>query len=193
MKITLELTGRTPLLCHNVQLADPDNEFAKRLAEITEDRTYKKTEEGRRAMERVEWFGGLYTLNGSGPAIPTANIKRCFNRAATTYKKGTDLNKALQFADLMVPLAYDGPKDLGELYEAPGFRSRLMVRVGQNRVPRVRPQFLQWALVAEGALIEEILDLRMFKNIINLGGEAVGLGDNRGNGYGRFDIALKKA
>jgi hypothetical protein len=169
LKLTLELVGRTPLLCHNVQLADPDNEFAKRLKEITEDKTYKKTDEGRKAMERIEWFGGLYTENGSGPVIPTANIKRCFQRAATTYKKGKDVAKALQFPTLAVPLSYDGPKDLEKLYKKPEHRSRLMVAVGTNKVPRMRPQLPKWSLVTEAMLVEEILDFRMLENMARQG------------------------
>lgn len=193
MRIAIEMTGTTPLLCHNIRLADPDDEFARQLAEITSDRTFKKTEEGRRAMERLEWFGGLYTVNGSGPVMPTANIKRCLARAATTFKKGKDVTKAIHFSDLTTPIAYEGPRDLEKLYEQPEFRSRLMVSVGQQRVPRVRPQFPQWALVGEAELVEEVMDLRLFQTIADLAGRAEGLGDNRSNGYGRFQAKLRKA
>jgi hypothetical protein len=191
-KVTLELTGKTPLLCHNVRLADPDDEFAQRLKEITEDRTFKKTEEGRRAMEKIEWFGSLYTENGSGPMLPTTNIRRCFERAATTYKKGKDVTKSVHFQDVMVPIAYEGPSNINKLWEKPEFRSRLMVRIGQQRVPRCRPQFPRWAVVAEAILIEDVLDFRLFKTIVELAGQAEGLGDNRTNGYGRFDINVAK-
>jgi hypothetical protein len=187
MEVTIELTGTTPLLCHNVRLADPDDEFARRLKEITDDKTYKKTDEGRRAMEEVEWFGSLYTLNGSGPMVPTANIRRRLAKAATTYKKGKDVTKSVHFRDLMVPIAYEGPQDLTKLYKQPEFRSKLMVRVGQQRVPRMRPQFPRWAIVSEAILVEDVLDLRMLKTIIELAGVAEGLGDNRTNGYGRFE------
>lgn len=193
MRIAIEMSGTTPLLCHNIRLADPDDEFARQLAEITSDRTFKKTDEGRRAMERLEWFGGLYTSNGSGPMMPTANIKRCLARAATTYKKGKDVTKAVHFSDLMVPIAYDGPRDVEQLYERAEFRSRLMVSVGQQRVPRVRPQFPQWAVVGEAELVEEVMDLRLFQTITDLAGRAEGLGDNRSNGYGRFEAKIQRA
>ena len=46
MDIKLELTGTTPLLMHNISLADPDNPFVKEIQTYTSKR--KKTEDDRR-------------------------------------------------------------------------------------------------------------------------------------------------
>ncbi len=54
MRVSINLLGTTPLLVHNVQLADPDNTFTKEIAAITSKR--KKTPEDRQAWTWSGWL-----------------------------------------------------------------------------------------------------------------------------------------
>lgn len=189
MKIRFELRGTSPLLCHNAQLADPDNDFSRRIAEITGKR--KKTEEDRKAISRLEWFGGLYVQNGSGPVVPTANIRKCLIEAGKVTKQGKQVGRAIAFGDLHVPIAYEGPRDIEQLSKRDEFYNRASVGIGANRTMRTRPCFPQWAVVADALLLEDIMDLVDLELIVERAGLAEGLGDNRVNGYGRFEGEVK--
>lgn len=186
MYVTIEMVGKTPLLMHNIQLSDPDNEWTKAIAEITKKR--KKTEEDRREIERLEWFGGLILAPGmvEGPAWKTESVRKCFINAGKITKQGTAVARALSFADLYVPLLYDGPRDIQKLWENPVYRNRASVGVGTSRVMRMRPQFFPWSLYISALLLDTVMDLSDLERIVETAGLAEGTGDNRINGYGRF-------
>jgi hypothetical protein len=187
MDVKIELTGLTPLLCHNIVLADPDNAFVQEIGTYTSKR--KRTEDDRRAIERLEWFGGLYVEDGR-PVIPTGNIRKSFIQAGKISKQGTQLARALNFTDLHVPIAYDGPKDLEALFADKSFSNRAAISIRGQRTMRVRPQFPTWALVANALLLEEVMDPDDLRRVAVRAGQAEGLGDNRVNGYGRFSVRV---
>lgn len=185
MRVRIELTGTTTVLCHNIQLSDPDNPFVRQIAEITSKRN--KTEDDRHAVERLEWYGGLYVADGiEGPVMPTTNVRRCLNEAAKISRQGKQVERALFFTDLYVPLTYDGPRDIDRLFDLPEYHNRASVRIGMSRVMRVRPCFPHWAVVAHAELLEDVMDPDDLLRIVERAGLAEGLGDNRRNGYGRF-------
>lgn len=185
MRVSLELTGTTPLLCHNIQLSDPDNQFVQEMSIVHAKR--KKTDEDRKAVEKLEWYGGLYLAAGfDGPVMPTANVRRCLNETAKITRQGKQVERALFFTDLHVPIAYDGPRDIDKLFNLPEHHNRASVRIGMSRIMRVRPCFPQWAIVATAELLEDVMDSEDLMRIVERAGLAEGLGDNRRNGYGRF-------
>jgi hypothetical protein len=184
MNITIKLTGTSPLLMHNPQMVDPEFEINRQIKAITAKR--KKTDEDLRQIERLEWYGGLYAQDGM-VVQPTAKARKCIINTAKITKMGKAVERALSFADLNVPLIYDGPKDIDKLFSDAKYHSRLSVGVGGKRVMRVRPKFYPWALVLPGVLIEDAgLNLDDLVRIVELAGVAEGIGDNRVNGYGRF-------
>lgn len=187
MDIRLEITGRSPMLMHNIQLVDPDNPFVREIATYTSKR--KKTEDDRREIERLEWFGGLYVEDGH-VVLPTGNIRKSFINAGKVTKQGTQVTRALNFIDLNVSLTYDGPEDIDILFKDSAFHNRAAVGVGNKRVMRVRPQFPTWAVVADAFLLEDVMDLSDLELVAKRAGLAEGIGDNRVNGYGRFDVKV---
>lgn len=184
--IQLKLRGTSPLLCHNIQLADPDNAWVRQIAEITAKR--KKTEEDRRQIERLEWYGGLYVAPGiEGPAIPTGNIRKCLINAGKITKQGTQVARAISFTSQFVPVAYEGSRNIDELFKQDAFKFRAFVGVGTKRVARMRPHFQNWALVAEAILLDDVMDPYDLQRIVALAGLSEGLGDGNKIGFGRFE------
>src|SRR5690242_4325412 len=124
MEIQIQLKGISPLLVHNIALSDPDNEWAKQIAKVSAKR--KKTEEDRREIERLEWFGGLYTdfnsadpdvIANGGIVMPVRCIKKALISGARARKLGKHVERALQFTDINVPLIHDNPKkDIDSLF-----------------------------------------------------------------------------
>ncbi len=191
MRIRIELTGTTPLMMHNERLSDPDDEHTKQIKEIT-DKGTNQTEEDKRALSKLEWFGGLYTNGSKEPIVPTANIVKCFRETAAITKDGRRIARGLSPLALHSPLIYDGPKDMKKLYEQPGFADRRQVKVGRGRIKRTRPFFPAWALTAEFELLVDVLDFKRLSDIAELSGLATGLGDARILGYGRFKSKVSK-
>ena len=195
MKIQVTLVGTSPLLMHHPQMADPAFEINRLIKELTAKR--KKTDADQAQIGRLEWFGGIYTMtNGGDKAVvsqPASKVRKCFINTARISKQGKQVERAISFHDLDVPLQYDGPKELEALYEKEQFRSRLSVGVSGRRIMRVRPRFLPWALVLNGTFIEDAgLNFDDLERIVELAGLVEGIGDNRVNGYGRFTGKVKQ-
>lgn len=184
MQVTIELTGTSPLLQHNPRMVDPEFDINRQIKALTGKR--KKTDDDLHAIERLEWYGGLYDENGI-VVEPTAKVRKCLVQTGKISKQGTMIARSLSFGVLNTPLTYDGPSDIDELYENVHFRSRLSVGIGTKRVMRVRPQFYPWALSANAFFIEDAgLNFDELERIVELAGLVEGIGDNRINGYGRF-------
>lgn len=184
MRVQTRLEGTSPLLVHNIQLANPDNYWTKRIQAITAKR--KKTEEDRQEISRLEFQGSLYTDDGV-IVIPTANVRKCFQETAKTTKQGKQITRAVNPIALTVPLIFKGPQTVDGLVEDQNFYDITMVGVSGRRVVRTRPIFREWGLTVEWEIVTEAMDYEDFVKIVKLGGIIEGLGDNRVGGYGRFE------
>jgi hypothetical protein len=190
MKIVIEVTGTSPLLCHNPRMVDPEFELNRQIKALTAKR--KRTDEDMRQIERLEWYGGLYEENGI-IIQPTSKVRKCIIGAAKISKLGKTIERALSFSALNVPLIHDGPKDIDAMFADKRFHSRLSVGIGGKRVMRVRPQFFPWALRVSGLFVEDAgINYDDFVRIVELAGVVEGIGDNRVNGYGRFTAVVKE-
>jgi hypothetical protein len=187
MNIRVSFIGTSPLLMHNPRMVDNEFEINREIKVLTSKR--KKTDDDLDAIGRLEWYGGLYTAeNGKGLIVvqPTSKMRKCVVETGRIHKLGKQVERALNFETLNVPLAHDGPKNIDELFSSGRFTSRLSVGIGQKRVMRVRPSFFPWTLVADAVFLEDVMNFEELANLVNLAGRAVGVGDNRVNGYGRF-------
>jgi hypothetical protein len=166
-------------------MVDPEYALNREIKTITSKR--KKTDEDLKEIERLEWYGGLYEDEGV-IVQPTSKVRKCLINTARITKSGKDIERAIAFEGLYVPMSYDGcPMDIDAIYADPRFHSRLSVGIGKKRVMRVRPKFYPWGLEVRGVLIEDIgLNFEEFVRIVELAGKVEGIGDNRVNGYGRF-------
>ncbi len=190
MKVTLKFTGTSPLLMHNPRMVDPEFQLNRDIKVITAKR--KKTDEDHRQLEMLEWYGGLYEQDGA-IVQPTSKPRKCLINAGKISKQGKSVERALSFSALNVPLVYEGPKKIDDVFADKRFHSRLSVGIGGKRVMRVRPQFFPWGLTVDGLFIEDAgLNIDEFERICELAGLAEGIGDNRVNGYGRFSVKVVK-
>ena len=189
MKIKIELVGTSPLLMHNPRMVDPEFDLNRAIKALTSKR--KKTDEDLQQIERLEWYGGLYSENGV-IVQPTSKPRKCLVNTARISKLGKMMERALSFSTLNVPLVYDGPADIDAVFAEKRFHSRLSVGVGGKRIMRVRPQFYPWALAVDGLFVEDAgMNVDEFERIVELAGLVEGIGDNRVNGYGRFTGKVK--
>ena len=193
MRICLELVGQTPLVQHNIQLADERNEYKRAIDELTAKRGKDRTDSENAEIEKLEWFGGLYHDPDVGIYVPSWSIVRCLERGGTLTRQGSTVVRALAVMTDKVPLEYDGPPDPKDLWERPEFRWRTMVGVDRKRVPRMRPIFRRWALSLEAELLDDVMNLRDLAEIAARAGRSEGLGDARKLGNGRFMVKVTAA
>ena len=190
MDIHVSLRGSTPYLMHNIQGVDPDLPLAREMKAITAKKS-KMTEDDRRNVERIEWMLGTYLEDGA-LAVPVRNLKKCFIDSGKITRDGTAVTRALSFPGLHVPLEHAGNGSLDAMYKSGQFMSRLAVGIGKARTMRVRPQFMPWAITFDAVLFEDAMDFDTFTRVVERSGVAIGLGDNRTNGYGRFEGLVTK-
>jgi hypothetical protein len=191
MMISIELHGTSPLLMHNPRMVDPEFDMCRQIRALTGKR--KKTDEDLRQIEKLEWYGGLYTTDGV-VTQPTAKVRKCLINTAKITKQGKMVERALSFTALDVPLLFDGAsRKIDELWRDDRYHSRLSVGIGNKRVMRVRPKFFPWALRVEGLFIEDAgLNFDELERLVELAGLVEGIGDNRVNGYGRFSAKIER-
>lgn len=192
VKVRTSLTGTSPLMQHNVQLADPDNPWSKQIAKIAAKKN-RKTEEDRHELARLEFLGGLYVHEGT-IVVPKMNVRRCFQEAAKATRKGKDITRAVNLTDPTQPnatlLFADQDKTPEELFTMDRYRDVTIVGVTSSRLPRCRSRFDPWGLTVDWYLISNLLDFDEFAEIVKMAGLVEGLGDNRINGYGRFEATV---
>lgn len=189
MRMTVNITGTSPLLMHNPQMVDPDYDLNRQIKAITAKR--KKTDDDLREIEKLEWYGGLYAENGI-VVQPSSKLRKCMVNTARIFKQGKQIERAISFNALHVPLAYQGPKELDKIFADKQFHSRLSVGIGTKRVMRVRPSFFPWGLSLDGVFVDDAgLNRDDLVRILEMAGIVEGIGDNRVNGYGRFTSEVR--
>lgn len=196
MEVQINIAGNTPLLMKSAAGVDAEHPVNKQIGLLTKKTASKRTAEDNAELRRLEWLLALYTdTDGSQVVYPTANVSRCFNEAARVTKEGKRVTRGLSLEGIEVPLGYNknGHGAIENLFDDPVFVDVRSVGVGQKRVMRTRPRFMPWSLSVSGHLFEDVIDLDDLSRIAELAGRAVGLGDNRVNGFGRFDVEVKPA
>lgn len=180
--IRFRLKGETPLLQHNVRLANPLDPFAKQISAIAKKRN--KTDADYAALAPLEFEGGMYFDKEIGPYVPGAWIDRMLENAGKREKLGSTFKAYAQCLADKIPIEYEGPRTLKGLWEN-GYYWTTMVGVQQRKTTRTRPMFQQWAIQVQIFYDEEALDAVQIIRTIERAGLAVGLGDYRPR-YGKF-------
>lgn len=190
MSHTITLTGVQPLLQHNVQLGDPENEYVREIGRLNALKA-KITDEQRAERDWLKFRGGLYYDDQLGPVLPAANVFRSLQQAAALTRNGKDIERGLVMLDEAAPLEYDGPRKPEELWGdgKSAFVDRRMARVNRAPVVAVRPRFDQWAAVFRFDLDDEVMDLDDFEFIAEKAGRLIRVGDYR-KFFGAYSITV---
>lgn len=182
--IKVRFNGLSPTIPHNGRLANPLDNYAKRIKEITSKR--KKTDEDHAAIMRLEWEGGLYWDKEIGPYWPGINIDSLICKAAKSQKRGQDVKRGLQVVEDKVPLLYKGPRDdFDKMFEL--YRDVRAVKVGAATVMRCRPIFPEWSVEFTIVFDPEVFNRNDVLGFLVYAGRYVGLSDNRPR-YGKFEV-----
>lgn len=192
MKLTLELTGTKPMLQRNGRLANPIDEYTRRLAALTGKR--KKTDEDLIDIMQVEARGSCWETPEGLLGIPTAAVWRCIYDAAKAFKRGEDIKRALSFTDTTEPLLIDGDyiscDDFLSKSENLDYRP---VKVQGRKTMRARPVVKEgWKATFHFDLLTDVIDPRDIAPILERAGRLVGLGDWRPI-YGTFSAEVADA
>lgn len=182
------IEGVTPTIMHNGRLADPLDEFAKKIKEISGKR--KKTDEDYIEMAHLEFMGSLY-MDDSGPCWPGENIERGIIDAAKEQKLGKQFTKGI-LCDGLWPLIYKGPKDGEKMWEDGGFRDTRKARVGQASIMRTRPIFREWKLEFVVHFRPDIVNEAQLVDAVKVLGRNIGLSDHRPR-FGKFEVKEHEA
>lgn len=192
---TVVFEGRMPLVIHNIRLANPLDPYAKALKVLTSKRT--KTEDDILEMARIEWEGGLYWASDIGPYLPVSYPSRCLRDAGAITRHKTALSRGLTImaedGSERIPIQYDGPRDIDELWDVEDHRLIMPVRVNASRTLRSRPQFPEWRLEFRATIDTEIVDPGTFEAISLRAGRNIGIGESPYGMRARFDAEVMPA
>lgn len=198
-RMTVYLDGSTeangaPLLMHNERMIDALDPFTRSVAEISKRRG--KTDADELELSYREWLGCMYhdgllsdpghiTEGTLGPFMPVFNIVRSIQNAGKQYKLGASVLRGVVPAQLNAPVLYDGPRDAESMWKDGRFALRKAVGVGQKRIMRTRPVFVDWRIEAEIEVDLTQINPEKINQLVADAGRYQALGDYRPV-YGRF-------
>jgi hypothetical protein len=183
--LKVRISGVSPLLMHNAQLADPLNKFSRAMKEITA-KGKRKTDADLEELARLEFIGGLYLDEHGAPSVPGECIEGVLRDGARKSRKGKDAQCGL-ISDGNWPLIYDGPKSAEALWKDEAFRDYRGVKVSQSRIMRMRPKFPDWALEFDVMFQDEVINRSDVEKWLADAGQYIGLLDFRPK-FGRFEV-----
>lgn len=183
--LSIKIQGTAPLLMHNGQMANPLNEWAKKMKEVSSVR--KKTDEHYAEMARIEWLASLYVNDNQKLIIASDVLDAMIVEGAKKSKLGKQFKAGAwveRDALLDIGYSYDKASDLLNIEQ---FRDIRGVVVNMKRVQRTRPIFRKWSAVVDISYDPRLVKKTEIAKAIEDAGTQVGIGDYRPR-YGRFEI-----
>lgn len=181
--VRVRIDGITPMLIHRFSdQAAMDATSGNRKSMVGEQKT---------PQEEADGF--LYKDSEGKPVMPQPNMFRCIIDAGTFIKIGkgkvstqkTSLVPAcLSIPDLYIPI----------IHKQPWTVDTRPVRIPSTggRILRHRPIFNDWSLDFTLILDEEIMSAKLLRQLVDIAGSRIGLGDFRPackGPYGRFVVS----
>lgn len=167
----------------SVNSLDPE---VKKLAELTSKR--KKTDDDRREIARRDWELALYYDKDAGVYLPSWNMVRSILEGGKLNRLGTAIDRAVQILDDILPLKYNGPREIDELW-AKNYYDCRSVGIGDKRTMRYRPMFRNWSVSAEIFYEPTIISRDDLMMAMENAGKFIGVGDYRPR-FGRYEIEV---
>lgn len=185
--LNVRIIGTTPLIMHNVQLADPLNPHARAIKEISKKRN--KTDADFEELARREFLGGLY-LKDKQPIVPSKWVEGAIVEAAKKQKGKKSFQRSFR-CDTDSLLEFDGPKDPIELWNDRRFVFTAQVKVQRATIMRTRPIFDEWSCFTAISYDDNEINESSLLNALKDAGELCGFGDYRPK-FGRFKVEIEK-
>lgn len=190
MQIDITLTGAKPMLLHNIRLANPLDPYTQKLKEFTAKR--KKTDED---LAEIMWWearGSAYETPEGFLGLPADNLWRSLYDAATAFKQGANLKRALIPATDVAPILVAGDKVYVDDHLKAGNIDTRAVQVSRARTMRSRPIVNPpWTVTHRFELLSDIIDPRDLTPIVDRAGRVVGIGDYRPR-FGTFTAIVEE-
>ncbi|MCY1388633.1 hypothetical protein D9M71_34080 [compost metagenome] len=184
--LTLAIKGTSPLMMHSDKLANPLHPATKLHKELTSKR--KKVDEDHLAIARSEFIAGAYFDESAGFFIPGANFDATFLAGAKLQKLGTHWKRGAVVMTDKARLQFSGPATPELLWEDQRFVDCRGVKVGQAKVMRYRPIFLEWGVDLEVAINTDVMNIEEAKKAVSDSGMLIGVCEYRPR-FGRFEVA----
>lgn len=176
-KISVRIEGKTPLLMHRFT----DSE------QLKATNGNRSSTIGDRGTPKEQAEESLYTNEEGIIIIPQPNIYRTIVDAGKFFKNGK--SKVTTQKSSLIPSALSMDQTYYELeHDEPWTVDTRPIRIPSTggRILRHRPCFNVWALEFEFDLNEEMLGENLIRDIIDMAGIAIGLGDFRPDCKGPF-------
>lgn len=192
LDVIVTLVGERPLIVKSERGVNQLDPFVRDLAKIT-GKT-KKTEEDHELIARMQFELGLYWRADMGPFMPTANVQKSFVQGARLSKMGKYIEQGTFPLEVGVPILYDGPREIEEMYQDYDYRYTVSVGIGRKRIMCTRPRFNKWAIEVPFAIDLEKIDLDVFTQQAEMAGRYIGLGERRpgmGGPFGVYSVSVE--
>lgn len=184
-QINIAIRGLTPLMMHNVRLANPFDVYVRQIKAMTGK--VKKTEDDLLEIARLEWLGGLYYDADIGVHIPGYNVFAAIYEGSKLRKKGAAFKRAAIVVEDKIPLLYEGPRDPDAMFADKRFVDIRSVKVSGKAIMRCRPIFCDWSLKFSVLFDENTIQDDDLMLSITDTGRMIGLGDYSPR-FGRFEV-----
>jgi len=185
--INVTLNSVHTMLMNSNLGVNPTIPLVKELKEITGKR--KKTDEDNLKILEIKWKLALYYDENIGVYIPAANIEASIREAAKRSRRGKDVVTGIHVPDDYIPLKYDGPKTIDELWNDGRFRDIRVGRIQKASVMICRPRFAHWSVNFDMVFDDEIFSEDEIKELLITAGKYTGLCDYRPR-YGTFEPVI---
>jgi len=184
------LVGDSPLLMHSSRLANPLDPVVKEIKKITK-KGKKKTDEDLASIFWLEFIGGMYFDEETGPFIPGLNIEGSIRDGAKATKQGKDVQRALAVVEDKIKLVYKGPRKQKELFDG-GFVDVRSVRINASTTMRCRPYFREWSTDPFTVSFDpEKIDAASVPQFLEQAGRYIGICDGKPR-YGKYHAEVVK-
>ena len=197
-ELLVKWTGIEPIILHRGDLADPMDEYTRKISAQAKVAKKDRTPEAYNQLYKLEWLGSSYQDPEIGWVLPTDNVLKGIIEGARRAKLG----KAVEAAVFVRGIPPDGDHESIKL-NFPGSRDpetmwangtgesvyKKTLRVGQQRIVRCRPRFKTWSIEFSLRFDSEIIEKSSIVTAMNACGRLIGLGDWHPR-FGTFDSEI---
>jgi len=194
-RVETTVSGLSALIMHNGRLADPLDEWAKKLKKLTAKKS--KTDDDHELIGEVEWEASMYWTEGLGIYLPSMNIARMLLDAAKKIKLGRQTPGILVENEVGFKVEHrlGNTRGIEKMRKDPEYRYRCCAGVAGRKIMRTRfrvpaPYTVKFTVLLDYSL----LDLEQFREIVAIAGHQIGWCDQRPGSpkvpgpYGRFGV-----